>query len=404
MNARPFTAHLRRYLVWQHRVTGLAMALFVVILGLTGSLLAFKPLLDHEDSHSYVHPGSRPKLNFAELASAAEKAYPHARTAYLFAPGDVASVRMEPRTNPQTGKPYTDTTEVVRMDPWTGASMGAGAMQMGTAPGFYGVVWELHKNLTLGPWGNTFVGYIALVWALDCLVGLYLTFPLQFKGFWRRWAIAWKLKLQSGKVRFNYDLHRASGLWLWPLLFLIAWSGVKYNNSGIYTRVMKSVLPYEGDEDLIHRQTRAKREVPKLNWANGYRRCQEEMSKAAKAHGLTIKQERVLAYISDFGVYSYGVQTSADFRFNNPISGVYIDGDTGELRELMLPDLLKPGNYLEQVADALHLADFYRPAYRWFEGVLGILMTALSITGVIVWWHKRKGRVGRKHRRSIVVS
>ena len=392
MTERRFATRLRRYLVWQHRITGLGMALFVAILGITGSLLCFKPYLVHDNAMAMPNHGSGPKLNFAQLAIAAERAYPHARTSYLFAPGDTASVRMQPRIDPKTAKPFTDTSEVVLIDPWTGAPMGAGAMEMGTAPGFYGLVWDLHKSMALGPTGGVFVGYVALVWAVDCLVGLYLTFPIKLRGFWRAWLIAWKVKLRSGNVRFNFDLHRATGVWLWPLLFLIAWSGVKYNNSDVYERVMKSVVPYESDDELIKHQSRPNRSSPKLSWVEGYRRSREELERAVKAHGLTIKQERVFAYISDFGVYSYGVQTSGDFRFSNPVSSVYVDGDTGELRDLTLPDTMKPGNFVTQLADALHLADFYSPIYRVVEGFVGILIAALSLSGVVVWWHKRRAR------------
>jgi uncharacterized iron-regulated membrane protein len=204
--------------------------------------------------------------------------------------------------------------------------------------------------------------------------------------------IAWKVKLRSGNVRFNFDLHRATGVWLWPLLFLIAWSGVKYNNSDVYERVMKSVVPYESDDELIKKQSRPSRSTPRLSWAEGYQRCREELERAVKAHGFTIKQERVFAYISDFGVYSYGVQTSGDFRFNNPVSSVYVDGDTGELRDLTLADTMKPGNFVTQLADALHLADFYSPIYRVLEGFVGILIAALSLSGLVVWWHKRRAR------------
>lgn len=393
---------LRRYLVLQHRVTGFAMALFVSVLGITGSLLAFRPLLEHGEAHRRFIHGVGTRLNFGDIATAAERDYPHARTGYFFAPSDPdepISVRMLPRLDPRTGKPYKDAYEVVLIDPWTGRGLGMGQMEMGTASGLFGIVWDLHKNLALGPLGNTFVGYVAVIWAIDCFVGLYLTFPLRLKHFWRSWSIAWKIKFRSNRIRFIFDLHRATGLWLWPLLFLIAWSGVKYNCTSIYNTTMKTLLPFQSDEEEIRHFSRPPKDAPKLGWAEAYRRCRQEMVNGVKNHGLKILQERSLAYISEFGVYSYGVQTSADFRYGNPISGLYIDGDTGALRELILPDTVRPGNYLGQLADAVHLGDFVSPLYRWFEGAVGLVIVILSFSGILVTTHKWRASRGREIRR-----
>ncbi|MGQ0594799.1 MAG: hypothetical protein ACT4QB_19835 [Gammaproteobacteria bacterium] len=34
------------------------------------------------------------------------------------------------------------------------------------------------------------------------------------RSWWRRWKPAWLIK----RSRFNYDVHRASGLWVWAML------------------------------------------------------------------------------------------------------------------------------------------------------------------------------------------
>lgn len=48
------------------------------------------------------------------------------------------------------------------------------------------------------------------------------------------------MKTNAGSFRFNYDLHGASGLWVWAMLFVFAWSGVAFNlESQVYNPVME---------------------------------------------------------------------------------------------------------------------------------------------------------------------
>ena len=89
-------------------------------------------------------------------------------------------------------------------------------------------VLEFHHNLTLpGNWGLYLMGGVAMFWFLDCFVGAWLTLP-RGRPFWSKWATAWKIK-RGNAYRFNFDLHRAGGLWLWLLLAPVALSSVALN-------------------------------------------------------------------------------------------------------------------------------------------------------------------------------
>ncbi len=89
-------------------------------------------------------------------------------------------------------------------------------------------VLEFHHNLTLpGNWGLYLMGGVAMFWFLDCFVGAWLTLP-RGRPFWSKWTTAWKIK-RGNAYRFNFDLHRAGGLWLWLLLAPVALSSVALN-------------------------------------------------------------------------------------------------------------------------------------------------------------------------------
>lgn len=90
-------------------------------------------------------------------------------------------------------------------------------------------IFTLHENLHIpGVWGAWLLGGVALIWMFDCFVGAYLTLPHGRLSL-RKWSPAWKVKAGAGRTRFNYDMHRAGGLWFWALLFMLAFTGVSFN-------------------------------------------------------------------------------------------------------------------------------------------------------------------------------
>ena len=76
---------------------------------------------------------------------------------------------------------------------------------------------------------------------------------------------------------------------------------------------------------------------------------------------------------------------------------------------LDLPTGEHSGNTVTYWLRALHMADVFGLPYRIFVCVLGLIITMLSVTGVYIWWKKRKARLhrraaSRKERRHRFVS
>ena len=110
-------------------------------------------------------------------------------------------------------------------------------------------VYRLHYTLIAGTTGRYLLGIAALIWVLDTFIGFYLTFPLRRRldhgrvhnaqSWGSRWKPSWRVRWTGGESKLTFDLHRASGVWIWPLLFVFAWSGVLFNLSEVYDPVMK---------------------------------------------------------------------------------------------------------------------------------------------------------------------
>jgi uncharacterized iron-regulated membrane protein len=190
---------LRRLLFSLHLYLALATGLFVVILGLTGAIMAFETELDHvlRPHLSYVTPRDH-RLSLAELGDVVAKAFPGERP---------AGYQVSPFPDISSG--VSTKRGLVMMDPYTGAILGVrpGGMD------FLAYVHQLHLRLLIrnkADTGKTIVSWAGVVMLFLLVSGLYLWWPL------KRFKIGGKT---SGR-RFWFDLHNAIGVL--SLLFLVA--------------------------------------------------------------------------------------------------------------------------------------------------------------------------------------
>lgn len=229
-------------LVWVkvHRYTGLAMTVFLVVVGLTGSLLAFYAELEHAINPGFqVTVSAKEKLDIPALAAQAERLAPEARVDAVGLDEDSGSaqVSVSPRTNPATNKPYELAYDQLILNAYTGEELARrtwGDISQGIV-NLMPFVYKLHYALALDEVGTWVLGITALVWTLDCFVGFYLTLPARRKtvpspipqgeetrGFWQRWSTAWKIKWSASAYRTNFDLHRACR---WALV-MVGFAGI----------------------------------------------------------------------------------------------------------------------------------------------------------------------------------
>jgi len=394
---------MRRVFVWIHRYVGLAMALFLIIEGVTGSLLAFRGDLSALFDPSLTAPRPSPdaqKLDLAALAERAEALIPNATAAYFFRlRDDQAIVRMGAREDPATGKPYPEDPGMIVLDPWTGRELGRSPYS-GYTQGFLANVMpfvnDLHTALAMGETGGWILAVVALLWTIDSFVGFYLTLPLTLEKFWTRWKPAWLVKWCGGFYRVNFDLHRAGGLWFWAMLFVFAWSSVcLLDNFGVYERVTEALFDTRPIEEQIagFAAPREGSGPMKLDWRAAQARGKELVAEEAETGGFRLLEPKGLTSLGYARTYNYIVQTDRSFPADKELT-VFFDGDDGSFRAAMGTSTGHFGETLTGWLRALHMARDpvdYLP-YRIFVCLFGLVVALLSITGVYVWWKKRKAR------------
>ena len=388
---------MRRFWLWLHRWVGLTMAAFLVIVGLTGTVLAFNFELERIFAPQlFAHAADRPALPLAELAERAESLVPNARVeGVLYTDRDQVKVYYAAEVDPRTGNAYDLGFDELYVDPWTGKELGrrrAGDLTEG-ANNVMPYIYRLHWTLVAGDAGQLLLGVVALIWFLDAFNGLFLTLPTSLHRFGRRWAKAWMIKRGAAGIRLNFDLHRANGLWFWPLAIVFAWSSVMMNIRPVYERGMRLVFDYASSEEIYTQGT--PNEHPRLGWREAEAAGEALLLTEARKRGVAISERHTLLYMPSIGAYVYEGRGSQDLFERAPKGGgtaVVFDGDTGALRHFEKPTGEHAGNTVESWLYALHMARVFGRPYQALVAVFGFVTALLSVTGFFIWRHKQRAQ------------
>ena len=273
---------------------------------------------------------------------------------------------------------------------WCGYDVGGGVLA-NVMP----FVFDVHMTLKLGETGMWILSVLAIMWSIDCFIGFYLTLPVTHRSFWGRWKPAWLVKRRSGFFRLNFDLHRAGGLWFWVVLFIFAWSSVNLvDKLKVYDKVMAAIFRSPSSlESIVKFFPNRPVEYPKLGWREAQGTGETLMAERAKVEGFKVVRPVSLNYFSGSGLYNYIAETNRVFPDDNRVT-IFFDAQTGAFHANMSSREEHLGNTVTNWLRALHMitdpVDYV--AYRIFVVLVGLVIAMLSVTGVYVWWTKRRSR------------
>ncbi|WP_112069441.1 PepSY-associated TM helix domain-containing protein [Herbaspirillum rubrisubalbicans] len=397
----------RQHLVLMHRWNGLVIALFLLVASITGSLLVFEDELEL---------WLAPELHLAQPAAGqsatalldpyqlrqrvAQALAPRAQLNQLMLhprPGRTVRFLVEPAMDPANGRPYVLGYDEIWVNPYTGAIQGRRDRQkISLKPAeLMPFIFNLHHSLALPRVaGALLMGTVATLWTLDCLVGLILTWP-RARPFLVKWKPAWLIKWQAGFYRVNLDLHRACALWLWVVLLLLAWSSVMFNlRDQIYLPVMSRLLPFDTSWRGPARLPQPMAQPP-MDWPQAHAMARQAMAGFARERGLRIDFEDRLSFDRRRGLYAYMVHSNADLRSDAGNTGLLIDARSGQILGHWLPTGDRSGNTFSNWIGALHMGQVWGLPWRIFLAALGLVVSLLTVTGIVIWWKKRCARKPR---------
>ena len=194
----------RAVLVSLHRWTGLGIAGFLVVTGLTGAAIAWNDASERLFAPALFSltpaQAARPAMDAFALRDAAARL----ERGYAVNNVDFTRRRDEPSrfsVEAAPGGPAPSNDEIA-LDPSTGRLLGArrrGDLRQG-AVNLMPFLYDLHQFLALGGAGALVLGMVALIWTIDCFVGFWLTLPARAHPrrrplpWLRRWRRAWRVR------------------------------------------------------------------------------------------------------------------------------------------------------------------------------------------------------------------
>jgi uncharacterized iron-regulated membrane protein len=191
---------MRSVIVRLHMLGAFAAAIFVVVLGLTGSIMAFEDEIDHVTHPRLfsVTPAGTPK-RLTELSASVLATHPGKR---------IDGYGMG--VSPDLSFFVSIGGAAVFVNQYTGEILGERS-----GPTWLSQVHQLHLRLLAGERGKTIVSWAGVLTLLLTISGVYLWWPV------KRLSVNWA----AGGRRRWFDLHNTTGVFGFVFLFTLALTG-----------------------------------------------------------------------------------------------------------------------------------------------------------------------------------
>ncbi|KCZ97013.1 PepSY-associated TM helix domain-containing protein [Hyphomonas polymorpha PS728] len=377
-----------------HRWFGIITALFLFIAALTGSILTARSTLDRwANGDLFTYDGSAAdRLPPIEAVALYEAANPGIQvTGFPLSADETENILIT--VAPKPGEAALDYDEVF-LNPATGEAAG----MRSTDPGLNNrqlipLILELHYNLLAGDTGRIFMGFVALGWLISSGVGLYLTFPR--KGpFFKNWWPSWVYSPKRSFARQMLDIHRASALWLFPFLFILAFTSVTLNFfDEFWDPFATTVAPLE--KSLFHLDAPyPDGTTPAMSYADALALSQAQ----AAAEGIAWKPATML-YYQNWNLYGTTFSDTGDlnYKYLGPIY-YYFDAATGDWIHEVNPYTDSAGLVMIRAVYPLHSGEIGGGLAVFFVFILGLATAEQCFTGIWVWLKKRGPRIAAKRK------
>ncbi len=214
--------HLRQYIFKVHRYLGLAIALMIIIVGITGSLLVFKREVNDFLQHAQfgtIHPQGN-RLSLDEIID---------RVNQHFSGDEKPTINaIEIPQSPQLPtEVWLENADKKWLQAWVHPYTGMILDIKSENDSFFNGLITLHYSLFMGEFGVIFVGIVSLFFIILIMTGLYL-----WPG-WRKLSAGFKIKWQAPVKRKNFDIHKVVGFVCAIFLLILTFTGVCWNFSSI---------------------------------------------------------------------------------------------------------------------------------------------------------------------------
>jgi uncharacterized iron-regulated membrane protein len=339
-----------------HTWIGITSGIFLSVIALTGSVILFRAEFERAALSPSAALGDRSRR--ATIDDAAR---------------EIAQIRPDAivrrvRIPVESGDPYVlqvqspgKRAERFAIDSTTGRVLGA------IQPNWVDWTVDLHRNLLVGTTGRSIVGGIGIVLFLLSATGLLMW--LTGARNWRAWI---SVRRQGSAVRFNYELHRAAGLWAYAFLALISFTGIELAYPNTFRDAVQSLT---GRPATVRAPKGAGSEI-RLSLDEYVR-----LGRAAMMDGapMELRLPEGAKGPIDLRLYRAGDLAPSG-------NHVYLDPATGAV--VMVDRIIdRPiGARFLAAMSPLHYAQFGGMTVKIAWALFGLAPLLLFVTGLLAWW------------------
>lgn len=355
-----------------HKWIGLALAIAIIPISITGAALVWHDALDDWLNPQRVVEGPATLAPRAYVSAAANALAPGERLMSLRIPDDGAVVASAARA-PQSGG-----GRPVRTNIWIDPATARVLDRAGSNEGAVRVMHVLHGSLYISGWGRPIVGWVGVAMLLSSMTGLWLWWPTV--GSWLK-GLRWRRH-----NNLDTNLHHLMGFWISIPLFILSLTGV-------WISFPKVFAPFNGAEAQAPREAGPSRE-----------QRMRARPLATPATSLDVAIARATAAAP--GVVSQiGWPTDVE-----PDWSIAVRPDEGRPAQVKIADAtgaatVAPPEPRETETTArlmrrIHDGTDMGIVWQVIVFLGGLLPAILSITGLIMWWRARGWKADLKRRRA----
>lgn len=380
---------MRKIFVWVHRYLGLVMLAFIMLAAITGSLISFDKEIDRwlNDDWMVVKPAGQP-LAMDVLVENAKQGQSNATVSFVKMdkePQYAYQISVNtPSQNHGGGLhlPQGLKREHVFVNQYTGAVLGKRVTDEFSLDKRHlmPTLNKLHFSLYLKELGLWIMGVVAVAWLLDHFWAVYLSFPSL-----KNWKNSFKFRLNRGRYKLNFDLHRSGSMWLLPILLMLSLSSVYLNFNGPFKQVVSwfaAVTPSE----VTHSNHQGHKPPPPPALAIGA--WQQAYDTAQK----TFVQQKItgLLYQPQKAEMAAFVTSEQDITAENGMTRLYIDLSSMQVKKITTrADETRADTFMAWLFP-LHNGRAFGWVGQAIICLAGLIITVICLTGY--WIYVRKGK------------
>ncbi len=374
----PQRSKFRKLMFTLHKWVGAVVALYILLMSLTGVSLVF-----HDELSDWLCPSPKisigeTRVPFSQLIRSSEQKYPEYKVTGLIVSHEKADP-VDVFAAIENGKNVH-----LEVDPYTGEVLGVKKESE-----ILKFLQDLHFNLLNGKTGRMVNGIGA-----SCLFLLVTTGVVVWWRGIASWLSAFKMPLTGSLKRINWNLHSALGAWVLPMLTVWSLSGFYFGFPDFFEKLINPVFPVSSQKKLPEPDQSANIATEPVQPSG------ETIDRLIETARGTSRDQSFVERIAfpDKRRRSFRVWL-AEPNSNDltaPRTQVFLDPISSKILAISKSEQPPTGDLIIQWLIKLHFGTFFGTLSKSAWLLVGLTPAILSLSGLFLFVHGIVHRKGRK--------